>query len=180
MQKNTSVRLVLAVLILEIAALSCMVCVQMQYVLYPYPMRETIEAVAIKTGVPAYVILATMKAESNFQKEAISPKGAIGLMQIMPATFEWMTDNNKEYDIYNAADNILVGAQYLAYLYEKYQNWENVHAAYNAGDGAVDRWLADDRYSRHGVLVNIPYKETANYVRRVKIAKQIYKNLYFK
>lgn len=180
MQKTVGVRLLIAFLIAEIVLLSSMVFVEVLYAVYPYPIRATIEAAATETGVPSHVILSTIKVESNFKTDAVSPKGAIGLMQIMPATFAWVTNGSEEYDIYNAADNILVGARYLAYLYEKYQNWDAVHAAYNAGDGAVDRWLTNDRYSKDGVLTDIPYPETATYLRRVKFAKKIYTHLYFR
>lgn len=180
MQKNIGVRFLVVFLIAEILLLSCMALLEARYAIYPYPMRDLIETAAGETGVPAYVILSTMKVESDFKVDAVSPKGAIGLMQIMPATFAWLTENTKEYDIYNAADNILIGSRYLAYLYKKYENWDTAHAAYNAGDGAVDGWLADARYSESGVLTNIPYPETATYVRRIKSTEKIYKNLYFR
>ena len=136
-------------------------------------MQDLIETAERETGVPAYIILSTMKVESNFRADAVSPKGAIGLMQIMPATFAWLVDD-KEYDIYNAADNILIGSRYLAYLYKKYGNWDTVYAAYNAGLGNVDKWLGDK-----DTLDEIPFPETRAYVRKVSSAAKIYERLYF-
>jgi soluble lytic murein transglycosylase len=58
-------------------------------------------------------------------------------------------------------------------------DWELVHAAYNAGIGNVWSWLDDDRYSKDGKLTDVPFSETKNYLKKVAIAKEKYKELYF-
>ena len=99
------------------------------------------------------LVKAVIKVESNFQKEAISSKGACGLMQIMPATGR---DLNLEQP-FDPQSNILAGTNYLKYLIEKFNNLPLAIAAYNAGPGAVERY-------NYKVP---PYKETQDYVKRV-------------
>ena len=92
-----------------------------------------------------------MQVESGFNPYARSPKGAMGLMQLMPATA-------KQYGVKNAfnpAENVRAGVAYLRELLDRYQNNEELAlAAYNAGPGAVDK---------HGQSVP-PYRETRSYV----------------
>ncbi len=110
---------------------------------------------ADKYRVPAEFVKSIVAAESNFQAEVVSPKGAIGLMQLMPETArEYGGDPN----IPN--QNIEAGTRYLKFLLEKYQRSRHplvsTIAAYNAGPGAVDRY--------RGVP---PFRETRGYVARV-------------
>ena len=105
--------------------------------------------------VSAAFVTSIMAAESNFDASAISPKGAIGLMQLMPATAQLFGA-----DPTVPEQNVDAGTHYLRFLidrYHKYGNWlKRVIAAYNAGPGVVDRY--------HGVP---PYRETKTYVARV-------------
>jgi soluble lytic murein transglycosylase-like protein len=106
-------------------------------------------------------------------------------MQLMPDTFTWLT-NDKLRDrlaqgmLYDPETSIKYGAYYLSFLYSQYNNWDTVLAAYNAGPGNVDSWLADERYDndQDGVLDKIPFKETNNYVKKVNRALQAYDELY--
>ena len=117
--------------------------------------REIITQAAIKAGLPPEILHSVAKAESAYRTNAVSPKGAIGLMQLMPQTAAALNA-----DPYDPRQNAEAGAEYLAQLLEKYKN--DAHqvskavAAYNAGPGAVDRYK--------GVP---PYRETVNYVNRV-------------
>ena len=105
-------------------------------------------------GVRTDLVRAVMQVESGFNPVARSPKGAMGLMQLMP-------DTMKEFHVANAfdpAENIRGGVAYLRQLLDRYSNNEVLAlAAYNAGPGAVDK---------HGQTVP-PYKETQDYVRKI-------------
>jgi soluble lytic murein transglycosylase-like protein len=117
--------------------------------------RVLVEAAARKHGLPPAFLHSVVAAESGYRADAVSPKGAIGLMQVMPATAR----------AYGAdpsipEQNVDAGAQYLRDLLLKYQGDDHqvsrALAAYNAGPGAVERF--------DGVP---PYQETQDYVARV-------------
>jgi hypothetical protein len=99
------------------------------------------------------LVIAVAKAESSFNPFAVSPKGAVGLMQLMKSTAEQYGVFNR----YNADDNLEAGVKHLKFLYDKYNgNIPLTLAAYNAGEEAVKKY--------NGVP---PYPETKQYIRRV-------------
>jgi soluble lytic murein transglycosylase-like protein len=105
-------------------------------------------------GVRADLVRAVMQVESAFNPLARSAKGALGLMQLMPATIRQFSVSNP----FDPADNVRAGVKYLRELLNRYQNNEELAlAAYNAGPGAVDK---------HGQTVP-PYRETRNYVAQI-------------
>ena len=114
-----------------------------------------IDEAAVRHHVPTEFVRSVIAAESNFNSNAVSQKGAVGLMQLMPATARMLGVNP-----HIPAQNIDGGTHYLRILmdrYQPYQNWlPRVAAAYNAGPGMVDRY--------HGVP---PFRETRTYVLRV-------------
>jgi len=114
-----------------------------------------IRAAARKHRVPAAMVKSIMAAESAFNPDAVSPKGALGLMQVMPATAQQFG-----LDASVPEQNVDAGTRYLRFLIDKYQRYRNwlrrVIAAYNAGPAAVDKY--------RGVP---PYPETRVYVARV-------------
>jgi len=109
---------------------------------------------AAETGVPAGLLHAVVQAESNYDPRAVSPKGAVGLMQLMP-------DTARQYGVADARDpaaNLLGGARYLKDLLEQFNNDLSIAlAAYNAGPAAV---------LRNGGAIP-PYRETRLYVPKV-------------
>ena len=127
------------------------------------------------------VILAVIMAESSFRQYAESHRGAQGLMQLMPATAEeiavlmGMTDFQPE-DVWRPEVNIAMGSFYLNRLKARYNGClELALAAYNAGQGRVNSWLADPELSSDGVsLDRIPFPETYNYIRRVRRNIRVY------
>jgi soluble lytic murein transglycosylase-like protein len=122
----------------------------------PQEMNTLISAAATKHRVPAAMVRSIVRAESNFDCSAISPKGAIGLMQLMPET---AVEYGAE-DPSIPEQNIDAGTRYLRFLMDRYGNrrssLKRVIAAYNAGPGNVDRY--------RGIP---PFRETRTYVTRV-------------
>lgn len=123
--------------------------------------REIIYRASRIYDVEEPLIMAMVKVESNFRPDAISPKGAQGLMQLMPETARrYRVDNS-----FNPRDNIYAGALHMKTLLIKYQgDVELALAAYNAGPGAVEKYK--------GIP---PYKETQNYVRLVLNYRELYR-----
>jgi len=121
----------------------------------PVDPKALVSMAADAAGLPRALVHSVVRAESAYQVNAVSPKGAVGLMQLMPGTAAAMNA-----DPHNPAENVAAGAMYLRELLLKYQNSDHqvseALAAYNAGPGAVDKYK--------GVP---PYSETRAYVQRV-------------
>ncbi|EOQ95051.1 transglycosylase SLT domain protein [Leptospira wolbachii serovar Codice str. CDC] len=113
----------------------------------------TIESIAKSQGMDPNLVKAMVKAESNFKPQAVSPKGAMGLMQLMPETAESLGVT----DPFDPEDNIGGGVKFLKGLMKEFKDPEKAIAAYNAGPGAVKRYK--------GIP---PYEETQKYVNKVK------------
>jgi soluble lytic murein transglycosylase-like protein len=107
---------------------------------------------AKKYGIPVKLFRALIKAESNFNPRAVSKKGALGLCQLMPETAKELGVKNP----FDPDENLNAGALLLSRLYKKYKDWRLALAAYNAGEGAVDRY--------GGIP---PYRETISYVKNI-------------
>lgn len=153
---------------------------------YPLKYKDEIEAASKKYGVEKSLIYGVIKTESNFDPDAQSGAGAVGLMQIMPDTFEWMQtyykdENNYKFeDLKDPAINIDYGVEVLSILSKRYENEETMLCAYNGGAGNVDKWLDNKEYSDDGITLKVvPFPETDNYRKRVEQNKSIYHELYF-
>lgn len=149
---------------------------------YPQSYSELVTRYAEEYSLPEELIYAVIRTESAFKPEAVSPAGAQGLMQIMPDTKEWIEFRLKiesETDIFDPETNIKYGTYLLSYMLNQFGNEECALAAYNAGGNKVKNWLSDTRYSDDGVtLKDIPYSETARYVKKVADSKAMYVKLY--
>ena len=118
------------------------------------PYEQLISTHAASQGISAHLVRAVIQAESAFNPSARSVKGAMGLMQLMPAT---ATDYGV-LDPYDPVENIRAGVSYLKSLLVRYSNNEELAlAAYNAGPGAVERYGAVP-----------PYRETRAYVAKIR------------
>lgn len=148
----------------------------------PQKYKELVEYYAEEYRLPTELLYAVIKTESNFDSDAVSRAGAVGLMQIMPETFAWLTEKTGERlsseRLTDPEINIRYGAFFLHFLYEYYGNYETALAAYNAGMGNVTKWLLSDEYAKDGILVKIPFRETDRYVRLVTKRAEQYKKLY--
>ena len=146
---------------------------------YRRPCREVVD----QMGVEEALVYAVMKAESGFNEDAVSGAGAVGLMQLMPSTAEFVCRmNGIDFDLSKLKEgeyNTKLGCLYLKYLMKRFQEEETAVAAYNAGEGIVGEWLKDEEYSADGsTLKRIPYPETAQYVKKVKKFRKNYRFFY--
>lgn len=155
------------------------------YSIYPLYYKDYIGESSIEHNLDPYLVAAIINTESSFDKEAISPKAARGLMQIAEQTGKWgaeqlgFEDYEKE-DLFDPKLNIELGTWYLEKLEKEFDgDWDNILAAYNGGSGNVNKWLKDKEYSKDGKkLDKIPFKETENYVKKVKLDYDAYKKIY--
>jgi soluble lytic murein transglycosylase-like protein len=112
-----------------------------------------VDRIADEQGVENHLVHSVIRTESNYNAAAVSPKGALGIMQLIPATARRFGVSN----VFDAQDNIRGGVRYLRFLLDYYQNdYAKAIAAYNAGESAVDKY--------QGVP---PFAETQNYVYQV-------------
>lgn len=153
---------------------------------YPTDYAEYVEVYAQTYGVPEGLVYAVIRTESDFESGAVSKAGAVGLMQIMPSTFRWLTgevlfEHLENGMLYDPETNIKYGTYYLSRLYDRYGSWELAIVAYNGGSGNLDKWLTDDRYADgEGGLKRIPFRETRNFLSRVTHGWETYDRLYQK
>lgn len=154
---------------------------------HPIKYEEIVAKYADEYGIPETLIFAIIKVESDFDATATSSAGAIGLMQMMPSTFEWLTgeEHLREYlpssSLLLPEVSIRYGVYYLSYLYQKFDcNQKTALAAYNGGEGNVAKWLKDPDYSDgNGNLTYIPFEETRSYVSKVLDAEQTYQKIHY-
>ncbi|PYI56886.1 lytic transglycosylase domain-containing protein [Paenibacillus flagellatus] len=153
--------------------------------LYPIRFEQDIAVSAKNYGVDPFLIAAIIRVETNFNPDKTSKKGAIGLMQLMPDTADWIVKRagyaeETSKSLHRADVNIEVGAWYLNSLYNQFDdNRIAVLAAYNAGPGNARKWL--DSGTWDGTLKGIdqiPFGETRHYVQRVLYYYDKYAKLY--
>ena len=180
--------IILTILIICIFLL-CVLKVQnnIMKVLYPIEYENLVTLYSQEYQVDEYLVYAIIKAESNFEIDAVSSKGAKGLMQLMENTAkdvvkrvnidissEDLSEKLLEPDI-----NINLGTKYISILLQKYGNIPVALTAYNAGIGTVDNWIEKGIIKENGEdIENVPYKETNQYVRKILGSYKIYQELY--
>jgi len=144
---------------------------------HPLEYGDTIRAASAERGLEPALVAAVIRAESRFEEDVVSPQGAYGLMQILPETAAFIQERSGIAGDYRDPEtNIRMGAWYLAYLSGRYDGDERLMlAAYNSGEGRVDRWLRSGRDVGGG---DIPFAETRNYVESVLDSREVYRELY--
>jgi len=160
------------------------VFVSREHVEYHFPKHyfDSVKTYAEKMELDPFLIMAVMKRESAFNTDAVSRSGAIGLMQLMPATAARFKTSKKD-NVKNSDTNIKLAATYLKELVKRYNgNLAYAAAAYNAGEEALDRWIKwyGDRLSGTEFIENIPYSETRLYVKSVLGNYFMYNAVYLK
>ena len=150
---------------------------------YKLAYEAEILASAEEFDLDPYLVCGVIFTESAFRPEARSNVGALGLMQLMPATgleeaelleIEGVTEDR----LTEPALNIRLGCNYLRKLLDEFGTESVALAAYNAGPGRVRQWLKEYGTKEDGSILYIPFPETSKYVERVQSAKGVYGRLY--
>jgi soluble lytic murein transglycosylase len=142
---------------------------------YPLRYEQIVRGHARNYELDPALLAAVIYQESKFKANAKSTSGAIGLMQLLPATAQGIATHTggtqfRTSDLYNPELNVRYGAWYLRHLLQKYGDERTALAAYNAGQDNVDHWRADGG--------GIRFSETRAYVKRVEELKGIYRRAY--
>lgn len=186
-KKNRSIKkfIILLILILLAIPLSKVLSGTVLKYFYPVTYSEYVEKYSTEYGLDKALVYSIIKAESGFDPNAVSPRKAKGLMQIMDTTGEWAAEKIgiKNFDssmLMNPQTNIHIGCWYIARLLKSYNHDIDLAlSAYNAGSGNVTKWLKDADISSDGkTLDRIPFEETQNYVKKIKKYSNMYKKLY--
>ncbi|MDA8335375.1 MAG: lytic transglycosylase domain-containing protein [Peptococcaceae bacterium] len=153
--------------------------------LFPVAYRSFITRYAGENNLDPRLVAAVIKVESDFRPKAVSRRGALGLMQVMPDTGRWaagkigLAEFTPE-ELYDPPTNIKIGSWYLARLQAMFGRTALALAAYNAGDHKAREWFPGDtsQDSDLKILAAIPYPETRLFVRKVLFIYSVYRRLY--
>lgn len=184
-RKNSILFLILIALILSGISFYFYIDNYVNKVLYKIEYENDIRQYSVEYNVDTYLVMAIIKAESGFRPDVVSPVGAVGLMQIMPDTGKWASEQMKLENYTDAmlkdpATNIRIGCWYINWLNkEMNSNERNVLACYNGGIGNVKQWLKNTSYSSDGVNITaIPFNETRIFVEKVQLFKKHFTKIY--
>jgi soluble lytic murein transglycosylase len=152
---------------------------------WPFAYRPVVVSQAQRYGLDPFLVAAVIRVESRFQPNARSRRGAIGLMQLLPTTAQWIEQQTGQPGLSarltDPAVNVALGSWYLTYLLKRFgHNWVLALAAYNAGPATVRRWLKHGQLGHPaGQVAAIPYPETRAFVRRVLLFRTVYRYAYY-
>ena len=169
MNKIKIVSVSFSLIIAVISILTTYIYVQ---VLFPLKYKQEIETAAYVNHIAPELIASLINEESSFDNLSESRAGAIGLMQLMPTTAQWLAEKMQiDFSIsklYEPQYNINMGVYYMRYLLDKFGDEYTALCAYNAGEGQVKTWLQSSNFSDNEKELKItPYKETNAYVEKV-------------
>jgi soluble lytic murein transglycosylase len=142
---------------------------------YPLKYEQIVRGHARNYQLDPALLAAVIYQESKFRSDAKSDSGAIGLMQLQPATAKGIAlrtggSRFQTNDLYDPEINVRYGSWYLRHLLDKYDDERTALAAYNAGQRNVDEWRAQGK--------DIQFSETREYVDRVEHLKGVYRDAY--
>lgn len=152
---------------------------------YPIDYEEVITREARRNDLDPALVAAVIYTESGFVPDSRSSQGAVGLMQVLPSTAEFVATHPGRpspapEQIDRPEVNIAYGTRYLRYLIDGHDSIPLALAAYNGGEANVDRWLDDAAAQGRELRVpeDIPFTETRGFVARVQAAQEIYRRAY--
>jgi soluble lytic murein transglycosylase len=151
--------------------------------LFPLPYEQALRREAAKNNFDPMFAAGLIRQESTFQSDAVSPKDAIGLMQVLPKTGKLLARQIKvrysKNKLFDPDYNIELGTVYIANLVQQFGSFEAAAAAYNAGEDRIAAWKAERNYEEIPELVeSIPFSETRDYVEIVLRNAQVYRMIY--
>jgi soluble lytic murein transglycosylase len=178
---KTSVIVLIVIVSLIVGILSDTIFTFVEKIIYPEDYSDLVIKYADEYGIPRELVFAIIKVESNFDRTTVSSVGAMGLMQMMPSTYEWLTSKLDEPfyadDLFVPEVSIKYGTYYLQYLRTRFDSWEKVIIAYNWGEGNFMRFMEENGYTE-GDYNSIPVTETRNYIKKVLHHWEKYEKLY--
>ena len=152
---------------------------------YPIKYTDTVKQACEDFNVSESLVYAIIRNESDFDPQALSVADTRGLMQVTKTGLEWAQIRADEFDgvtvdgLYDPVVNIRCGVYIMSLLFEEFDSEQAVIAAYNAGIGNVQEWLADESYSADGITLHtVPFEETRHYIRRVTASRDMYQAYY--
>ena len=154
-----------------------------QQILFPFPYREAIVEAARKERLDPLLVASLIRQESCFRPAIRSGAGAIGLMQMMPATARRLNKalglRRPDRRLTDPAINLRLGCHYLRFLLDRYNgSVPHALAAYNAGEHRVDEWILDLSDQAEWFVEQIPFSETRTYVKTILRNHYYYRKLY--
>lgn len=151
-------------------SVSLIICLGIRY---PVKYDDIIKRECAKNSLDPALVAAIIATESGYNERAISSKGAVGLMQIMPDTAKYVCkifgEQYVESDLFVPGYNIGIGCKYLRYLGGKFSEVD-ILIAYNAGEGNAKKWINNG--------LDVPFKETRDYISRVYRVEKYYRVKY--
>lgn len=150
---------------------------------YPTKYRDKIEKYSTKYNLSPSMVASVIKIESNYNPNAISSAGAIGLMQLMPTTASEIANKlGKDWnynDLFDVDNNIEIGCYYLRYLLDIFkEDTDNSLSSYNWGLNNVKTWILKGNVDGYGTITNIPVVETSKYLKKYRRAKFMYSDIF--
>ena len=174
---SRSIRIIVIVLLIVVLMFAVIL------LLFPRRHNDLIEKYSKEYNLSKSMIASIINIESRYDEGAVSDAGAIGLMQILPSTAE---DCAKRIGLaystevlHDPKTNIQLGCFYLSYLLELFEgNLINSLCAYNWGLGNVQNWINLGNKNDDGTIINIPVKETQNYITKYRVNYFVYSKVY--
>ncbi len=167
------------IIFVVLIVLVCALLIGVFLYFFPLKYKDIIIKYANEYDVPPSLIAGIINAESGFKNTAVSKVGAVGLMQIMPSTAEYVANTiDLEYNevkLFEPEFNIEIGTAYISKLIKQFNDIDTAICAYNAGPNNVSTWLLDTKYSQNGIkLDSTPFPATNYYLVKVKQNEKVY------
>jgi soluble lytic murein transglycosylase len=184
MSNKAKIRMLIIFFIILALILICIVGYVVLKKKFPLRYEDLIVRYAAEYDLAPSLVATVIWAESGYRPEVTSHRGAVGLMQIMPETGEWIAgklgvSDYKEEQLKDPNTNIMFGCWYLSFLKERFLEDEvKILAAYNAGQDRVAEWEETWGEGHLPDADDIPFEETKKYVGKIQKAKKLYQVLY--